>query len=618
MGKVSGSFFVLLCVGYACLGTALDDALSPESPPRVVAEASAPAQTQRVPPRVSVPPTVEPSEEPLSEPAPLAESKGPRRDVKRLSAAVTFDSDPPDATDYAQFHLAAEKGDPNSQYSLAFHHCNETGDMNETVRWLRAAALQNHAKAQTALAHCYRFGSGIPEDREEAISWYQRASDLGNPRAQCELAEMYMQGEGGEENHAKAVEFYRKAAGQGYSPAQFSLGEMYATGEGVEPNAVEAAIWFRKAAEQGHWLAQCGLGPIYYYGNGVDKDYAEAAKWFRKAAKGGSSAAQFALGVMYAIGEGLPQDANEALSWYSKAAEKGHVHAQVKLAQMYASGSGVPRQEEEAAKWYIKAAIQGHTDAQVILGLRYTTGRGIRQDYGEAARWLTKAAEQGDEGAQYWLAKIYYAGQGVLEDYSEAYKWIALASMDSPRTRVQQFKETLRSAMTPDQIEEGLCRARAFLAERPADYLGGLCTLQFSLSKDRCAVGEPVVMTVKCILKVHAKDAVFNIPVFKSDDFQIEDEPEPIGAWAKERVTIDGVSVTVTEDRETTGGLEAAIISFRKVLLPRRPGHFVLPPVEIDTDVAIFISDPSDPNTLRYEHLHMTSNDVELHVLPKQ
>jgi len=89
-------------------------------------------------------------------------------------------------------------------------------DYAEAARWLRLAANQGHAAAQSTLAYCYANGLGIPQDHAEARQWYHLAADNGD------------------------------------DDAQNTLGDIYALGLGVPKDFVSAYLWFSLAAAQGH------------------------------------------------------------------------------------------------------------------------------------------------------------------------------------------------------------------------------------------------------------------------------------------------------------------------------------------------------------------------------
>ncbi len=143
--------------------------------------------------------------------------------------------------------------------------------------------------------------------------------------------------------------------------------------------------------------------------------------------------------------------------------------------------------------------------------------------------------------------------------------------------------------------------------------------LEVTLSESTCYVGQPIVMTVRWIIKAQVKDAALDVPVFKSDDFFIEDLPDTSGAYARSQTSIDGVPVVLSENRETIKGMEAAVISFRKVLLPKRPGKITLAPLTVEADMAIGRVRTGDfINRIRtqYERFSVQSDPVVLDVLP--
>jgi len=140
-------------------------------------------------------------------------------------------------------------------------------------------------------------------------------------------------------------------------------------------------------------------------------------------------------------------------------------------------------------------------------------------------------------------------------------------------------------------------------------------SLEFTLSEKRCYVGQPVLMTVKWIVTTHVQDASFDVPVFTSGDFYTEDVSGARGVYAKERVTIAGVPVTVTENREVIKGVQAAIISFSKILIPKRAGRLTLDPVRVSTNMAVART-RSMFEAYKYQRVSVQSDPVELEVLP--
>lgn len=144
-------------------------------------------------------------------------------------------------------------------------------------------------------------------------------------------------------------------------------------------------------------------------------------------------------------------------------------------------------------------------------------------------------------------------------------------------------------------------------------------TVEFSVSETKCYVGQPTAMTVRWIVTTRWQGVGFDVPVFKSGDFYIEEASEATGGPTREQIVIDGIPTTVTMDRQSIRGMEATVISFSKVLIPKRPGQITLDPVTISAEVAvgrIRTNDPFNPYRMKYERVAAQSKPVELEVLP--
>jgi len=144
-------------------------------------------------------------------------------------------------------------------------------------------------------------------------------------------------------------------------------------------------------------------------------------------------------------------------------------------------------------------------------------------------------------------------------------------------------------------------------------------SLEYLISEKQCYVGQPLVMTVKWTVTTRIEQASFEIPVFKADDFYLEDASESASAVAREQTTIHGVPVTVTEERQLIGGVEGAILSFRKVLIPKRAGRIRLDPVSVSASMAVGRERTGDffnPYRMKFQRASVQSDPVELEVRP--
>lgn len=89
-----------------------------------------------------------------------------------------------------------------------------------------AAANQNYADAQNALANCYMSGTGVPANYTEAVRWYSKAARNGNVPAQFNIGFCCENGLGIEKNQDMAYRFYRIAADNGSENATKRLKEL--------------------------------------------------------------------------------------------------------------------------------------------------------------------------------------------------------------------------------------------------------------------------------------------------------------------------------------------------------------------------------------------------------
>ena len=143
--------------------------------------------------------------------------------------------------------------------------------------------------------------------------------------------------------------------------------------------------------------------------------------------------------------------------------------------------------------------------------------------------------------------------------------------------------------------------------------------LELVISDKQCYVGQPLVMTAKWTITARVEQGAFEVPVFKSDDFYLEDVSDPANVVAKEQTVIHGVPVTVTEERHLLRGMEAAVLSFRKVLIPKHAGRIRLEPLSISANMAVGRERSDDlfyPYRIKYQRVSVQSNAIDLDVQP--
>jgi hypothetical protein len=109
--------------------------------------------------------------------------------------------------------------------------------------------------------------------------------------------------------------------------------------------------------------------------------------------------------------------------------------------------------------------------------------------------------------------------------------------------------------------------------------------LEVSLSEQKCYAGQPVIMTVNFYVSANIGDFQFNVPAFTDDTFYIE-EPDITNPQAKNYNLGNGITVGVIQTRTTHNGKESILLSFSKVLIPKKSGEIEIAPASVSADVA--------------------------------
>lgn len=90
---------------------------------------------------------------------------------------------------YSKLRQAAELGDPEAQYDLAYLYYKADSDPTISgvvqsdklaAQWYRRAALQGHVRAQYNMAVLHLHGHGVDRDAVEAYAWLLQASAAGH------------------------------------------------------------------------------------------------------------------------------------------------------------------------------------------------------------------------------------------------------------------------------------------------------------------------------------------------------------------------------------------------------------------------------------------------------
>jgi hypothetical protein len=145
--------------------------------------------------------------------------------------------------------------------------------------------------------------------------------------------------------------------------------------------------------------------------------------------------------------------------------------------------------------------------------------------------------------------------------------------------------------------------------------------LEVTLSEQQCYVGQPVIMTIKFYISADIGDFNFNIPAFTSDDFYIE-EPDSTNPQAREYNLGNGLTVYVSQYRTTHNNRESILLTFSKVLIPKRAGTIEIEPATVSADVAVgrtrnrnSLFDDFFGSNVQYKRFMVGSEPTQLNVL---
>lgn len=243
--------------------------------------------------------------------------------------------------------LAAEKGDAESQFKLAYRL--ESRYPTTAKYWYKKADKQGNFKAYCKLNEVRAYNTYTAKSAEQLATnafecklnhvtpWIDTAKDDASKKELREFFKLYVKAQGG-----------RKPD----SNSQFVIGLYYRYGNGaVKQDIKKAHQWLLKAYSNGseqaatelQFLYDEGLAkaPRYYvpnldnrelYAKGVEyfkaKDYYRAFNHFEKAAKDNHMNSQYMLGIMYLQQQGVSQNLKLSKKWLEKAAAQGSKPAQ--------------------------------------------------------------------------------------------------------------------------------------------------------------------------------------------------------------------------------------------------------------------------------------------------
>ncbi|MEN8188686.1 MAG: tetratricopeptide repeat protein [Thermodesulfobacteriota bacterium] len=159
---------------------------------------------------------------------------------------------------YELYLQAAMLGDVESAFIVGGMYFKGQGvvkDEGEAFRWLYKAAEagKSSVESQRLLGRFFLSGANVPVNYQKAVHYLRMAAMDGDAQAQSELAYLYYIGRGVGQNFKEAFSWFERSARQGWSVAQYNIGRMYYDGQGVSKvDLVRSYAWFSLAASAGN------------------------------------------------------------------------------------------------------------------------------------------------------------------------------------------------------------------------------------------------------------------------------------------------------------------------------------------------------------------------------
>lgn len=269
--------------------------------------------------------------------------------------------------DIEKCKLAAEKGNPEAQESLAYcYYLGGRGigkDENKAFQLALKSAKQELPEGLDLLGDCYRFGKGTEINEKKAFECYEKAAKEDYTNAIGDLGECYLKGIGVEQDEEKGLDLLEEAADRDFDPAVKNLADYYLD----KGNEEKAFALYKRGAKLENDDSQVMLGLCYLQGIGTSKDEHKAYKLIQEiAVKYDNGEALYWMGWFYANGVVVGKDPETAEMYYQKALENGYVEprSEIKLLKDYYSKDSLDILEDNDN--YSKTAINYTSDKDKI------------------------------------------------------------------------------------------------------------------------------------------------------------------------------------------------------------------------------------------------------------
>jgi uncharacterized protein len=254
---------------------------------------------------------------------------------------------------FKEWKPLAEDGFENAQLGIGHLYKRGKGvslNHKKAFKWYQLAADQGNAQAQYHLAFYY-LNFDEYKNNDLAFKWFKLSADQGYVESQSSLAFMHEEGLSVEKNINKAIKYYYLAAEKDDFLSQFKLYKFYEDGKVITQDLEQAKKWYELIYKE-------------------DYDYEKVQAERQEDAI--TTKAKKLYGE--AIWESDKSINYFAFHKFKESADLGHMDSQYLVAMAYKSGLGVKFNSDLAGKYFKLAAAQGHKEAKKWYELHYKDG----------------------------------------------------------------------------------------------------------------------------------------------------------------------------------------------------------------------------------------------------
>jgi len=149
-------------------------------------------------------------------------------------------------------------------------------------------------------------------------------------------------------------------------------------------------------------------------------------------------------------------------------------------------------------------------------------------------------------------------------------------------------KRNGRIRIPPASVKVGgkVYRTRPIGIEVAEPQEGEDIKLRITLSKDRCYAGEPLVLTLTWYFAVNIQGGQIQFPFFdEEEDFRFDDLPVDAAGKKVYEAPVGPFGIKGVLGRGELDGRPFTTLTFKKVVIPRRPGAFAVDPAVLICEV---------------------------------